>query len=340
MSGGTAGAGRPLVVVLGASGFLGSALTRALARRPVRLRLVARRATPAPTGAVADIDVRTTDLAAPGALAEAVEGADAVFHLVAATDAGWRVAEGDTAAERMNVGLVRDLTDAVEAAARRPVVVFPSTTTHLDDHAAGSAADPDRGRSPYVRQKLQAEGVLARATADGILRGVSLCLPTVFGHGPDSTAPDRGVVATMTRRALAGDPLTIWGDGSVRRDLVYVDDVVEAFLAALDHADRLAGAYWNIGTGTGVTLRTLFTGVSAAVAAHTGAPAVPVVSVEPPASADPADSVDVVVDPGPFAAVTGWTARVELDEALRRTVTALAPVGADRARSRGDAGRV
>jgi nucleoside-diphosphate-sugar epimerase len=318
---------RPLVVVLGASGFLGSALTRALARRPVRLRLVARRETPVPAGAVAAVEVCRTDLAAPGALAAAVEGADAVFHLAAATDAGWRVAEGDTAAERMNVGLVRDLAEAAGAGARRPVVVFPSTTTHLGDDP-GRAPDPGRVRSPYVRQKLLAEGVLADATAAGVLRGVSLCLPTAFGHGPGTTAPDRGVVATMTRRALAGDPLTVWGDGSVRRDPVYVDDVVDAFLAALDHADRLAGTYWNIGTGRGVTLRTLFTGVSAAVAAHTGRPAVPVVSVAPPASADPADSEDVVVDPGPFTAATGWTARVGLEEALRRTVTALAPAPA------------
>ncbi|WP_234373188.1 NAD-dependent epimerase/dehydratase family protein [Streptomyces sp. H-KF8] len=68
------GDGRPLVVVLGASGFIGSPLTRALAGRPVRLRLVARRATPVPDGALAETEVRTTDLAAPGAIAEAVEG--------------------------------------------------------------------------------------------------------------------------------------------------------------------------------------------------------------------------------------------------------------------------
>lgn len=321
------GDGRPLVVVLGASGFIGSPLTRALATRPVRLRLVARRETPVPDGAVADIEVRTADLAAPGAIAEAVHGADAVFHLVAATEAGWRVTEGDLAAERLNVGLVRDLAAALGEGgrgARPPVVIFPSTTTHLGA-GPGGAVDPDDVKSPYVRQKLLAEGVLAHAAAEGLLRSVSLCLPTVFGHGPATTAPDRGVVAAMTRRALAGDPLTVWGDGSVRRDLVYIDDVVEALLAAHDHADQLSGTHWEIGTGTGVTLLSLFTGVAGAVAAQTGGPAVPVVTVPPPEHADPADSEDVVVDPEPFRAVTGWRARVDLEDALRRTAAALAP---------------
>ncbi|MFJ8649743.1 NAD-dependent epimerase/dehydratase family protein [Streptomyces sp. NPDC093546] len=328
MTGSPGGGSRPLVVVLGASGFIGSPLTRALAARPVRLRLVARRETPVPNGAVAETEVRTADLAAPGAIAEAVEGADAVFHLVAATEAGWRVTEDDTAAERLNVGLVRDLAAALGAGrrpgARRPVVVFPSTTTRLGG-GPGGAVDPGDVKSPYVRQKLLAENVLAHAAAEGVLRGVSLCLPTVFGHGPATTAADRGVVAAMTRRALAGEPLTVWGDGSVRRDLVYIDDVVEALLAAHDHADRLSGTFWEIGTGTGVTLLSLFTGVAEAVAAQTGRPAVPVVTVPPPAHADPADSEDVVVDPEPFRAVTGWRAKVELEEALRRTAAALAP---------------
>ncbi|WP_340563450.1 NAD-dependent epimerase/dehydratase family protein [Streptomyces sp. GSL17-111] len=328
MTGRPGGGDRPLVVVLGASGFIGSPLTRALAARPVRLRLVARRETPVPDGAAAGIEVRTADLAAPGEIARAVEGADAVFHLVAATEAGWRVTEDDTAAERLNVGLVRDLAAALAATGRkganRPVVVFPSTTTHRGV-GPGGTVDPDQVKSPYVRQKLLAENVLARATAEGVLRGVALGLPTVFGHSPAATAPDRGVVAAMTRRALAGEPLTVWGDGSVRRDLVYIDDVVDALLAAHDHADRLLGRHWEIGTGTGVTLLSLFTGVSDAVAARTGRPAVPVVTVPPPDHADPADAEHVVVDPEPFHAVTGWRARVALPDALHRTAASLAP---------------
>ncbi|MDB1090150.1 NAD(P)-dependent oxidoreductase [Streptomyces sp. ACA25] len=316
----TAGS-RPLVVILGASGFIGSALTRALARRPVRLRVVARRNTPVPADAVAGIEVRTADLASAGAVADAVAGADAVAHLVAHTDAGWRVTEGDTAAERVNVGLVRDLVEAVrEGRCRpRPAVLFPSTITHPSGETG-----PGQVQSPYVRQKLRAEEMLTAATSEGVLRGVPVCLPTVFGHGPGTTAPDRGVVATMTRRALAGEGLTMWGDGSVRRDLLYIDDVVDALLAALDHADTMAGRHWSLGTGVGVPLSTLFADIAAAVAEHTGRPAVPVESVEPPASADPADSEDVVVDSSPFRAATGWQPRVPLREALRRTVTSLA----------------
>ncbi len=93
-------ADKPLVVVLGASGFIGSGITRELARRSVRLRAVARRPTPVPAGHIADVEVVTADLTEEGMLTKVIAGADVIVHLVAYTDAGWRVAEGDTAAER------------------------------------------------------------------------------------------------------------------------------------------------------------------------------------------------------------------------------------------------
>ncbi|MFL1377181.1 MULTISPECIES: NAD-dependent epimerase/dehydratase family protein [unclassified Nocardiopsis] len=322
---------RPLVVVLGASGFIGSAVTRELARRPVRLRLVARRPVPVPGHRTADVETRTADLTEPGELARCVAGADAVLHLVAhlGGGTGWRIADGDDTAERVNVGLVRDLVEALRArrgSGPAPQVVFSGTTTQVGpvDRVRLDGSEEDRPRSTYDRHKLAAEQALKAATAEGVLRGTALRLPTVFGHGPLSTARDRGVVSTMVRRALAGEPLTMWHDGSVLRDLVYVDDVARAFAAALDHPDHLAGRHWLVGTGDGAPLGEVFARIAEITAETTGGPRVPVVSVDPPEQSEATDFRSMVIDPAPFRKATGWSPEVPLTEGLRRTVAALA----------------
>ncbi|MCZ0978218.1 NAD(P)H-binding protein [Streptomyces diastatochromogenes] len=66
-------------MVLGAAGFVGSAVLRELARHPIRLRAVSRRHTPA-HDARADIEVVAADLTRPGQMAAAVAGADVVIH--------------------------------------------------------------------------------------------------------------------------------------------------------------------------------------------------------------------------------------------------------------------
>ncbi len=313
----------PLVVVLGASGFVGSAVSAALARRPIRLRLVSRRPAALPADRVAGIEVRAADLTRRSALAEAVAGADVVVHLVAHTDDGWRVADGDTRAEQVNVGLVRDLVAALAARRRTgppPAVIFAGTCLNGHDRLADENGS-GKPRSPYCRQKLIAEHLLEQATADGVLRAVALRLPPVYGYGPGN---GRLVVEVMIRRALAGEPLTMWHDGTPRRDLVHLDDIAAAFVAAIDHVDSLAGRFWLVGSGQGEPLGKVFAEIADIVAEHTGRPAVPVVSVPPPSNAEPTDLRSVEIDSSPFRAVTGWRPAVPLRDGLSRTVAALA----------------
>ncbi|EPH43886.1 putative UDP-glucose 4-epimerase [Streptomyces aurantiacus JA 4570] len=164
--------------------------------------------------------------------------------------------------------------------------------------------------------------MLKQATADGLVRAVSLRLPTLYGLAP-RPGGERGVVAAMTRRALAGQPLTLWNDGTVRRDLLHVRDAAAAFAAALDHADALAGRHWPVGTGEGVALAELFTLIAWTVAEHTGEPSVPVRTEPPPDGAVGADQESVRVDPSAFHGRTGWRHAIRPRPGVRRTVAAL-----------------
>jgi nucleoside-diphosphate-sugar epimerase len=329
---------RPLVVVLGASGLLGTAVTRELAGRPIQLRVVGRRLTSVPERPLADVEVRTADLTEPHELASAVAGADAIVHLVAhiAGPATWRVSEGDEVAERVNLGLVHELISVLRSrrAATPPVVLFAGSMSQVGHPSGGriDGTEPDNPLTTYDRQKQAAENALKAATAEGVVRGITLRLATLFSQGTDAISLDRGVVSAMARRACAGEPLTMWHDGSVKRDLLCVDDAAGAFASALDHADALAGKHWLVGTGKATSIADLFGSIAEAMSAATGNPPVPVISTEPAEQSLQTDQLDFVLDPGPFQQATGWQARVALPDALKRTAVAVAE-GAERTRA-------
>ncbi|MER6347557.1 NAD-dependent epimerase/dehydratase family protein [Streptomyces sp. NPDC001595] len=316
--------GRPLVVILGATGFVGSAVLAALAGRDLAVRAVARRPAAVPEGARAHVEVVTADLTDRDALAAAVKGADAVIHVLLC-EGGWRAAE-EPGGERVNVGVMRDLLEVAGDTGRPPLVVYAGAASQVGvpPREPLDGTEPDAPGTVYDEQKLAAERLLLAASEAGLVRGVSLRLPTVFGEGTVPGTADRGVVAAMVRRALAGQEITLWHDGTVRRDLVHIADIAAAFAAALDHPEELAGRAWPLGAGRGDALGDVFRTVARLAADRTGADPVPVVSVTPPAHAPETDFRSVTIDSAAFRAATGWQPAVGLDEGLARTVATLA----------------
>lgn len=303
----------PLVVVLGASGFVGSSVVAELARAGVRTRAVGRRATPVPVGA--RIEVVRADLTEPGVVPEVVSGADAIIHLAA--DIGgqrsWRGADNGSGTRRVNVDLLREVLAVVRhRGGVPPALLFASTAQAGSPRCSGA----------YVEQKMEAERTLLHAAEQGVVHGAVLRLSTVFGRSPTSGSPGRGVVLAMARRALAGLPITMWHDGSVRRDLLDVRDAAAAFRVAWEHAPALSGQCWAVGTGTSQPMGEVFRILADVVAEHTGREPVAIETVAPPEHAAAADFESLTVDPAPFRGVTGWRARAGLRDGLREVVLA------------------
>jgi nucleoside-diphosphate-sugar epimerase len=229
------------------------------------------------------------------------------------------------------------LLDALTARRGRdapPAVVYAGSITQVGvpGRTLLDGTEPDRPDTAIARDKHAAERALLQASARGVVRGVSVRLPTVFGHDPASGRFDSGVLTAMINRAIAGHPLTMWHDGTVQRDLLHVQDAAAALLAALDHIDVLAGRHWIVGTGVGTPLGEAFRAIADIVACLTGAATVPVTSVPPPRPLSATDLTSAVVDPVAFRSRTGWAARVPLREGLEWTVAAALHVRSDSVR--------
>ena len=297
-------------LVTGSSGFVGGHLVRRLAAEGwsvsgLSLAPPAAPGEPSPDGVREHLaDIR--DLEATRAiLAEAQP--DVVFHLAA--QASVPVSMRDPATDVLTnvLGSVHVAQAAAEAGARR--IVFFSTGGALHGAPKSLPANEDTPIAPdavYGASKIAAEHELG-ALCRHLGLELSVLRPgNIYGPRQDA-AGESGVVAIFSSRMLAGEPVTIFGDGSQQRDYVYVDDVVEAALLAAEREP----ATCVIGTGEGTATQRIFD----TLAALTGYGQAPVYAAE-----RPGDHAAIYLDPSRARQLWGWMPRTALEEGMARTV--------------------
>jgi CDP-paratose 2-epimerase len=224
-----------------------------------------------------------------------------------------------------------NLLEAVRATAHRPSVLFTSTNKVYGDlenvglRSAGTRYEPADEQlrkhgvsearclefhSPYGCSKGVAEQyVLDYARTFG-LRTVVFRMSCIYGPHQFGTE-DQGWVAHFLIAAMRGLPLTIYGDGLQVRDILFVEDLVDAMLLAQEHVDDLSGEAFNIGGGPANTTSLLE--LMRLIGDLRG--------VTPKASIEPwrtADQRYYVSDSSKFGHATGWRPKVGVTEGVSR----------------------
>jgi CDP-paratose 2-epimerase len=343
---------RPMVLITGGSGFLGANLADRLAAAGERVLIYDNLSRP---GVVRNlewlqhrhghrVETAIADVRDEAALRETVRQASAVFHLAA------RVADMtgiDDPVADFDIN-ARGTLNVLEAARRRPdppPLVFASTSkvygAALDPaqlveqarryrpaHGQPRAIDetcPIAPSGPYGCSKGAADQYVLEYARVHRLRSVVLRMSCLYGPHQFGTE-DQGWVAHFLSRALQGEPITIFGDGKQVRDLLYVDDAVDAYMRARARSDALTGEACNLGGGLANTVSPL---ELLARLSELGIAAPPVRF----AAARPDDLPYYVSDSSKFEQRTGWRAHTPVSVGLRNLQRWLIASGADHAES-------
>jgi UDP-glucose 4-epimerase len=201
-------------------------------------------------------------LADRDAVAAAVEDADAVVHLAA------RAGIPDSVTDPLgtfdvNVSQTLGVLEAARLAGTRRFVFASSNAAAGDHEPPADETDLPHPRSPYGASKLAGE---AYCQAYAATYGMAACaLRFSNAYGPRSLHK-KSVVAAWLRAALAGEPVTVHGDGEQTRDFVFVDDLAAAVVAAIDAPEEIVGGeLFQVGTGRETTINALALAVGRAV---------------------------------------------------------------------------
>lgn len=201
-------------------------------------------------------------------LYDCVQRADAVFHL-AAQVAVTTSLEDPIEDFEVNAGGTLNVLEAVRASNTRPPLFYTSTNKvygelldlaeqadqrqrHPEPESyrglAVSEARPLDFHSPYGCSKGTADQYVRDYARSYGLNSVVFRMSCIYGPRQFGNE-DQGWIAHFLIRALKGEPITIYGDGHQVRDVLFVSDLVQAFLLAREQCATIPGEVFNIGGG-------------------------------------------------------------------------------------------
>lgn len=305
------------VVVTGAAGFIGSHLVQALVSRGDEVIGIDNFD---PFYARADKEMNLAEIGAGTGFVlheRSIMDRDAVERLLTpdtvlvhlAGRAGVRPSIQDPIGyANVNVTGTASVLEAARSAGLARIVLASSSSVYGDSTAApfaesAAAVDPV---SPYAATKRAAELLLASLAPIHGFRAAALRFFTVFGP---RQRPDLAI-HSFARRMAAGDPITLFGDGTQSRDYTYCDDITAGVVAAIDWTGAAPAGMevFNLGGHHPVALRELVSELSAAL------------EIEPQvrwAAMQPGDVQHTYADLTKSAAVLGFRPRTPFREGLR-----------------------
>jgi CDP-paratose 2-epimerase len=275
------------------------------------------------------LQVEMSDIRNRATLRTAVRSAEQVFHFAAQVAVTTSLTNPGHDFE-VNVGGTLNLLEEIRLRDHPPSLLFTSTNkvygglsdlglerncTRYQPLDASLRVGINEERpldfhSPYGCSKGAADQyVLDYARTFG-LAAVVFRMSCIYGQRQMGNE-DQGWVAHFLIRAIKGKPITVYGDGMQVRDLLYVDDLMDALLLAQSNIHTLSGQAFNIGGGLGntVSLRELLEEIARVRGARQGLRWKPW---------RPGDQRYYVSDTRRFKAATGWSPKINVREGIER----------------------
>lgn len=331
-------------LITGGAGFIGSNLADALLREGERVVILDSLVRP---GVSRNIEwlhsnhgnrlrVEEGDVTDRARVAPLVQGATAIFHLAAQVAVTTSLQDPRADLESNLLGTFNVL-EAARSLASPPPILFTSTNKvygaldgirveraldgyrYADGRDGISEAMPLNFHSPYGCSKGAADQYVRDYARIYGLRTSVLRMSCIYGDRQFGTE-DQGWVAHFGRALLNDEPITIYGDGLQVRDLLWIDDLIEAMRRALEMAKARPGEVFNIGGGAAnaVSVRR----VVERLADLTGYQQMPRM-----AEWRPGDQRIYISDNSKAEAELGWTPTTRWDEGLGRLIDWLQSAG-------------
>jgi UDP-glucose 4-epimerase len=297
-------------LVIGGNGFIGTHLVTLLQKEGLSVRVFDRY--PSKYGEPsASVEYVTGDLGNHGVLSEIVEGVDWVFHLAYTTLP--KTSNDDPVYDvRSNlVDTIQLLQECCSAGVKKFVFVSSGGTIYgVPQSSPIKESHPTEPICSYGITKLAIEKYLHLFYHLKGLEYVVLRVSNPYGEGQNPNAK-QGAVGVFLGRIARGESITIWGDGEVVRDYIYIEDAVLSLLAAARYRPtNTEPRVFNIGSGHGCSLNQLLEEIRS--------------TVDYPVKVDytPSRALDVpanVLDISLAKEQLEWEPQVDLNAGLART---------------------
>jgi len=295
------------ILVLGAGGFLGRSLVRALTARGEKVITFTRR--PIDFG-IPGVESIVSELTEPEQFAPLLSRSRAIVHLASRSTPG--SSAGNVMIEmQWNLQPIFSLLQALQDKPQTHLLYLSSGGCLYAPGADELAMETSeiRPRSYHGAGKIAAESFINAWTSQYGGAATVLRPSNVYGPG-QIERPGFGIVPTVFSKIISGEPITVWGDGSAVRDYLYIDDLVALCVATLTKPMATGTLTLNASSGMGVSLNELFNAIETA----TGQ------SLKRTYDASRAvDATRIVMDASLAYRRYGWQPMTPLNEGLRQT---------------------
>jgi len=291
------------VLLLG-SGFIGTTLANQLSAQGRHVHLIDRKP---PLRITSEVTVHIGDLGNSDLLKKLLPKCSTVVHLASLSTPG--SSAGHPARELENLAPTLQLLEILRTKNLEYHLIYLSSGGTVYGNPEQSPVTENARLAPlsyHGAGKVAAESFLQTLRSDG--HAVTILRPSnAYGSGQALTQ-GFGLVRAVLQHIRQGTALEIWGDGENVRDFVYIDDLVDAIVLAINAPND--SSTYNVGSGIGHTLNQV-----AALAQQICATPL-TINYRP---ARDGDVRSVVLDITRIASTLGWRPRIELKDGIRRT---------------------